>query len=147
MTPRCVPFVVGLRPSRLWLCWIVGLCVALFAALPIFAMLPLPWLAWSALAADGWLPGRSRVDRIEVTAGGRVVIAARGALSSGTVCDSSVALPGLIVLNLRQDGRRRSVVVFADSAPGEAQRQLRVFLRWFAAPAADSTFIVQADKS
>jgi toxin CptA len=56
-------------------------------------------------------------------------------------------LPGLIVLNLRQDGRRRSVVVFADSAPGEAQRQLRVFLRWFAAPAADSTFIVQADKS
>jgi hypothetical protein len=141
MARTITPFVVPLCRSRLWLGALLLMLLCLLPALLMhahgLALLPLPWLLWRALAADGWLPGMARPERVEVTAQGQLRLLESGLVYPAELRDQSVALPGLIVLNLLCAGRRRAFAIFADSAPAEAQRQLRVFLRWYAYNSSD----------
>ncbi|POZ64062.1 protein YgfX [Chromobacterium alticapitis] len=138
--PLLQPFAVPLRPSRLWL----GLVLAALAAdalllaryLPPSFLLSLPvaaGLGWLALRADGRLGG-AVPERLEVDARGRLFLCRGENRQEAEVLDDCFVTPQLTVLNARAAGRRRSVMLWPDSADAESRRQLRVYLLWFEAP-------------
>lgn len=135
-------FMLQTSPSRLWLALVLLVLLALVPALqatvPV-ALAALPFMGWQALSADGWLPGfrAGRVRGVQVSAAGDCQVLLDGHWRPALVRNDSVAFPWLIVLNLVVDGRRRSLTLFSDSAPGAQQRQLRVFLRWPIRPATE----------
>lgn len=140
---RTVPaFVVELRPSRLWLALLssslLALVVASLCYLPlgtaVWLLLPLPGVLWYGLRQDGWWPSRQRIGRVEVALQGQLAVWFGPFAVPARVEDDSVITPWLVVLNLRLEGRRRSLVLWPDSSGRESLRALRVYLRWFHAP-------------
>jgi len=128
------PFELWLCPSRAWLAWVIVvvvlLAVTLTAHVSVWLLPPLVWAGWRALAADGWL-GRPRIERIRVAPSGRISVCLRGCAEQEAVLGAhSVVWPWLLVLNLTLGARRVTQVIFPDSAPRDAQRRLRVFVRW-----------------
>lgn len=128
------PFAAIIRPSRLWLGWVVLTHIAL--ATTVISLLPMPyWLLltgcpltiWLSLAPTGWLPGKTGIRQIQVDARGRLF--ADDALAE--VLDDSFVSNWLIILNLRIAGRRRGMLILNDSAPTAFRRALRVYLRWY----------------
>ncbi|MBI3143947.1 MAG: hypothetical protein HYZ18_01480 [Pseudogulbenkiania sp.] len=136
------PFIVELKPSRIWLALLTGSLLALVAAclgyLPLttagWLLLPLPGLLWYGLRHDGWWPSRQRIGRIEVDADGQLAVWFGPFAVPARVEDDTVITPWLVVLNLQLEGPRRSLVLWPDSAARESLRALRVYLRWFHAP-------------
>ena len=134
------PFTAAVRPSWLWLGWVVlthgALMTAVFCLLPPSYWLVLagcPLTLWLALAPTGWLPGATFISRMQIDASGRLSAAfgTNEQLQPAEVLDDSFISNWLIVLNLRINGHRRSVPVLHDSAPDEFRRALRVYLRWY----------------
>lgn len=133
MAPR-PRFVVTLAPSRAWLGWVaVSGCVAallLATALSPLLLLLLPWPLWRALAADGRF-GAPRLEHMAV-AGETVRIRYGGCDGEAAVLGASIVWPWLVLLHLERCGQRIVCPVFPDSAPADARRRLRVWLRWCA---------------
>ena len=128
------PFAAVIRPSRLWLGWVVLAHAALVIA--VISLLPMPyWLLllgcpltlWLSLAPTGHLPGKTSVRQIQVDATGRLFADSNLA----EVLDDSFISNWLIVLNLRIAGRRYGILLLNDSTPAEFHRALRVYLRWY----------------
>ncbi|MCD5328396.1 hypothetical protein ACFFU8_12645 [Chromobacterium piscinae] len=138
--PPLQPFSVPLRPSRWWLA-LVSAAFAAYAAvvawhLPAAYLISVPaaaWLARRALRADGWLWGEAP-ERLEIDPRGRLFLCRGGERREAEVLDDCFVTPLLTVLSARQDGRRRSVMLWPDSAGAEARRLLRVYLLWFHPP-------------
>lgn len=120
-------------PSRLWLGWVglsaAVLCVLLPWLLSPLALLPLPWLLWRALRADGWFAAGLPLAFVFDPAGRTCLY--RGAQEVPLhLLDDCVAWPWLIVLRYEAEGRHVSRLLLPDSAPAEMRRRLRVLLRW-----------------
>jgi len=145
MAATLTPFSANLHRSRRWLALVLAVHGALVAVLLIYLpgwwelLLLTPLTLWLALAPEGWLPGRRRVVQLTVDPRGRLTVAfdrspwPNGAVSPAEPLDDSFVSTWLIVLNLRVDGRRHSVMLWPDSAPAEFHRALRVYLLWFQA--------------
>lgn len=137
---RAVPaFRVVVRPSRGWLAWVAvnGLVLAVLLPWHVspWVALVVPALSWGALAADGWPhAGVRTVFRFDPCSGRAWRETADGDAAID-VLGESVAWPWLIVLRYREAGRRRARLLLPDSAPADALRRLRVFLRWAPDPA------------
>jgi toxin CptA len=133
MRHRLDGFEVPIRPSRLWLCFVLlvalAACPALWSSVPQ-ALWLLPLMLWRCWRADGWWRTQTRVTAFRVLSDSGCQLQAAGVWFWAVVRNDSVAWPWLIVLNLDVSGRRRSVVLFVDSAPAAARRRLRVYLRW-----------------
>lgn len=146
------PFAASLRPSRLWLAWVVlthtGLLVAVIYLIPQWAWLIAciaPFTFWYALASAGWLPGRPVVQHIQIDALGRLSVSFNPSLppQQGKVLDNSFISNWLIILNLEVNGRLRSLLILNDSAPEAFRRSLRVYLRWFPIQSINKTSVFQ----
>lgn len=53
-----------------------------------------------------------------------------GARETARILPGSLVLPGLIVLALQWDGRRRTLTILPDAVGRDAHRRLRVWLKW-----------------
>lgn len=98
------------------------------AALPLF----LGSLMF-ALRHHAWRLTPAAVVGLHLEPEGKVVFLRRdGLVLEGLLLGSSFVSPWLTVLNLRPEGRRRSVplVILPDAVEREAFRQLRVWLKW-----------------
>jgi toxin CptA len=130
---------------------LAALLVAMHAAAAACALAYLPgWWAAALTAAlvaslafhlrrDALLRARDAVVELAVGDAGRCELGTRGGeVLEGRVLGSSVVSPLLIVVNVGLDAGRahKSVVVMPDSAPAEDLRELRVWLRYRARPAA-----------
>ena len=130
------PFVLQLRPSRLWLGLVTA--VLLLSALTLACYQPaLLWLlpvqcvlAWQAVRANGWWCRRP-VQGIEVDATGRMRWQYADASLVVQVRDDSFIAAACCIVTVTASGRRRSILLLPDSAEAEGLRQLRVYLRWF----------------
>ncbi|BAK77440.1 hypothetical protein NH8B_2641 [Pseudogulbenkiania sp. NH8B] len=136
------PFAVELSPSRIWLALLIGSALAWVAAslyyLPLamaaWLLLPLPAVLWHGLRHDGWWPSRQCIGRLEVSPQGQLVAWFGPFAVPADIERDTVITPWLVVVNLKLEGRRRSLVLWPDSAARESLRALRVYLRWFHAP-------------
>jgi hypothetical protein len=133
-------FEVVLQPSRTGLILLIAAVLALLYGLlsesvPFPALLPIPWLVWRALSADGRLDPHQRIRALRILPDGRMQLLIGDEYFLVSVRDNSVAWPWLVVLNLTHAGRRRGLAIFADSANAESRRCLRVYLRWPPGPA------------
>nr|WP_199066345.1 protein YgfX [Chromobacterium sp. ASV5] len=144
--PQLPPFALSLRPSPCWLALVAS--AWLLSSLAILAHLPWHWaglvpvealLALWALRANGWWARDFHPCLLQVDAYGALTLHyPDGREEPAQVLDDSFVSPWLIVLNVKAAGRRRSVMLWPDSAAAEGRRQLRVYLLWFAAePQAD----------
>ncbi|QEL55307.1 protein YgfX [Chromobacterium paludis] len=138
--PLLQPFAVPLRPSRCWLALVLGALAAysllLLLYLPSRYALSLPLaaaLAWLALRGGGWLRGDFPAW-LEVDPRGRLFLCRAASREEAVVLDDCFITPVLTVLNVRVAGRRRSVMLWPDSADAEPRRRLRVYLLWFEPP-------------
>ena len=139
------PFGFELRPSRLWLALVTLAAAALTLTVARYLppgwlalSAPAAWLSWRALRADGWRDA-ARFRRLEVDGLGRLTLWREAALPA-RVLDDCFVTPWLTVLNVTLDGRRRSLMLWPDSAPADGRRQLRAYLLWFqTADKTDST--------
>lgn len=102
--------------------------VALFLArLPLAAV-----LAGLALLLASFIASRSRTapPRLRCMADGRLEIRRDATWQAAKPLPDSVALPWLIVLRWREDGRSHRLTLPPDALPSEEHRRLRVWLRW-----------------
>lgn len=133
---------LAIRRSRS-LAW--GLAFLHGTALLLVLAVPLPlWVhaafgvgivasAAHAVLNHAWHGLRSSIVGLEVSEDCRVEILDRGgALHPAELLPSSVVMPWLTLLNLRQAGRRwpRSLVIVPDRVDPDPYRRLRVMLRW-----------------
>lgn len=106
-----------------------------FAAFGVAALLPRPWffLAWAVIALHlPWvLRARQQVVSLQVLPEGKIaVFMLNGKRLDAELLPSSRITSWLMVLHLRHDEGRIDLLVLPDSAPAEALRQWRVWLRW-----------------
>jgi hypothetical protein len=130
---------VSLRPSRilaLALTLTAGTALACaWISLPGLAFAPLAAgiaLAWAAHLAQALQRGKRAARALELDAQGRARWQdGSGRLQEAEILPSSYASGWLVVVNLRESGRRgRSLVLVPDCAAAEELRRLRVWLRW-----------------
>lgn len=130
-------FKVTVRRSRWWLILLVVLMLLECSVVALFKqslmLLTLLWPLWQVLAYANWAGHCPTPDCIEVL-GKRVILHYGDSEVLASVSEDSIAWPWLIVLNLRVVSHRVSVTLWPDSAPANARRQLRVYLRWYAVP-------------
>jgi toxin CptA len=118
--------------------WVSALPIHYHVALKLMVLISL----WFSLRQAGWLnsPVYAKTLRVhpagELDSGDRVEIRLRdGATRKGEIVEGSVALPWLVTMAVRLEGRARwrsraTLVLLADSADAESLRRLRVRLRW-----------------
>lgn len=112
-----------------------GICV--LANLPVWVGLPVTAAILASLVfhlrRDALLTASQAMTELVVKEGDRCELTLRnGATLHGQVQGSTFVAVALVVVNVRIDDRRwqRAVVLLPDSAPAEARRQLRVWLRY-----------------
>lgn len=132
---------IRLRPSRLLL---AVLSVAHIAALSIVLLMPLPLWLMAVLATlvvismvhatvfQAMLQGRNAVIVLKTTQTGLEVATRLGVWNRVDILASTFVSPWLVVLHLRQEGRRRPmyVMLLPDMLSSDEFRRLRVWLRW-----------------
>lgn len=107
-----------------------------FAALAALFLARLPAvavLAGLALLLASFIASRRRSSAppaLRCTADGRLEIRREATWQAAAPLPDSVALPWLIVLRWREDGRRHSLALPPDALSEVAHRRLRVWLRW-----------------
>jgi toxin CptA len=106
-----------------------------FAALAALFLAHLPaaaGLAGLALLVVSFVAGRRRSPppRLRCKADGQLEIQRDAAWQAASLLPDSVALPWLIVLRWRENGRRHSLALPPDALSEVAHRRLRVWLRW-----------------
>lgn len=136
--PMLPPFAMDILPSRLWRTGVIMalsgvVLVALFYRVaPVVVLLPVVIAAafW-ALRANGWFDSRHRITRLEVNSFGRLSVYHKSFPVEADVLDDCFVTPWLVILNIRVEGRRHSIMLWPDSIPEDSARLLRVYLRWF----------------
>lgn len=132
------PFTVTLTRSRSALA--VLLAVLVLAALaaryvPPASLLAAPlllWPIWRAARQSGWLG--AILPELAVTARGELILQHAGYAEAVSVAADSYVSPWLMVLQLDTLHGRQVLLLTVDSAPADALRRLRVYLRWRIAP-------------
>lgn len=126
---------IELKPS-LWL-GVLLLAMTLLGWLAIFlAALPLA-LKWALAMASGILLGsalvrqRAAMPRLRISVDGslRISVPSGDWVTAGVMGDSYVS-PGLCVLRLEVEGKRRVLTLLPDSVTPDNMRRLRASLRW-----------------
>jgi toxin CptA len=132
------PLRLHVAPSRAWFCWVTAAVASaallLCSHVSPLACLPLPWLGWRALRADGWLGGAAPAAFAFDAGSGRAWLDDDVGQRAIRIREDSVVWPWLIVLRFELAGRCCSRCIFPDSAPADVRRRLRVFLRWAPSP-------------
>ena len=129
--PGFAEVTIRLRPSRLWLAVVLlSSLYLLLTAVHWLVLLLVPLAGWHALRADGWFCGPDRLPGLNIRRFRDLYLQETGQALPVTVLAGTVVLPWLIVLQGVRAGRRFHLVLFPDSAPADAQRRLRVYLRW-----------------
>lgn len=135
---------IGIDPSPLLAVLLV--IVHLIAGACVLIFLPAWWAAAILTAAlcaslvfhlrrDALRLSGDAVIEVTLRDRGRCRLLTRGgAVLEGTVAGSSFVSGWFTVVNVRLDGKLRSVAVMPDSAPAEERRRLRVWLRYRAHP-------------
>lgn len=129
---------IALRPSRRLLRW-----VQLLYGLVALVCLSLPWpiaarLALTAvIVLDGWCQYRRLrhcygFSGLRVNAEHQLQMQRRGEASWLTLplCAPCHLLPGLVILQLRQDGRSRRLLLEPAMMESDDWRRLRVWMKW-----------------
>jgi toxin CptA len=83
---------------------------------------------WRGLRQQGWLG--VPLPQLEVSARGELIAHWPSHAEQVGVRADSLALPWLIVLKLNTQRGRLALLLTVDSAPADALRRLRVYLRW-----------------
>lgn len=83
---------------------------------------------WRGLRQQGWLG--VPLPQLEVSARGELIAHWPSHAEQVDVRADSLALPWLIVLKLNTQRGRLALLLTVDSAPADALRRLRVYLRW-----------------
>lgn len=83
---------------------------------------------WRGLRQQGWLG--APLPQLEVGARGELIAHWPSHAEQVDVRADSLALPWLIVLKLNTQRGRLALLLTVDSAPADALRRLRVYLRW-----------------
>lgn len=83
---------------------------------------------WRGLRQQGWLG--APLPQLEVSARGELIAHWPSHAEQVDVRADSLALPWLIVLKLNTQRGRLALLLTVDSAPADALRRLRVYLRW-----------------
>lgn len=130
---------ITLRPSRrLALAVTLAHGIALAVLSPLLLPLPFKGLLAAAIAVSALLvlrrirdPGVSALHLGK--AGDLTVETGVGARATATVLPQTTILPGLVVLLLQRGSRTLALPLPADAIGCDAQRQLRLWLRWLAA--------------
>ncbi len=127
-----IPPELQLSPSRIARRFFVGLHLLVLA---VSLTLPWPWMVLALLATGGYyFRFRSLLDehgRLQVLSEGEVLFTdAKGAAAKVRLLPASLVTAHLLVLQLGEDKRRRSLVIWPDSADPASLRAWRVWLRW-----------------
>jgi len=134
--------VIAIGPSRLAMAWIPAIGTASIAAtlaadlhrfVQAAIVTVLACLLVRALRLDACREGRGAVVRVAVDLTGRLEATLHdGATIAGRLRDGSFVAPRLTIVRWRPDGQRfsRTILVAPDAADREAQRRLRILLRW-----------------
>jgi hypothetical protein len=115
-----------------------GAAAAVLSTVPAWpwgaaALLVLTASAVHAVRRHALRAGRGAVQSLQLGGGGECRLErADGSVAACRVQGSSYVSPRLVVLHLREDGRRLGhyVVLPADSVPADGFRRLRALLRW-----------------
>lgn len=119
--------------------WVTGLLA--LAALLLALVVP-HLLLWQAVLLGGWLvvaaigvlsaSGMRSPCHLRLLPDGRLQYADGDGWQTLALCDGSLALPWLVLLDVRlPEGRRRQWLVWRDAVPAETHRMLRVYVMWF----------------
>ncbi|MFO1234227.1 MAG: protein YgfX [Rivihabitans pingtungensis] len=129
------PFVAPLRRSPRLLAALLAAYAAAWLAIsqlplaPALLAVALSGLAlWRGLRQQGWLG--APLPQLEVSARGELIAHWPSHAEQVGVRADSLALPWLIVLKLNTQRGRLALLLTVDSAPADALRRLRVYLRW-----------------
>lgn len=90
------------------------------------------WPLWRAARQSGWLG--AALPELAVTARGELILQHAGYAEAVSVAADSYVSPWLVVLQLDTLHGRQTLLLTVDSAPADALRRLRVYLRWRIAP-------------
>lgn len=133
------PLLLAPRPSRVTRGGIV-----LFALLSAFALwlADLPWSVRLAglgmLAAALALASPSRAPTLRCKADGGLAVRRAETWKPVAAEADSIALPWLVVLIWREEGRRRRLAIPFDALTPEEHRRLRLWLRWRVKPVGEA---------
>jgi toxin CptA len=127
-----LPVTLSLRSSRhlrLVLTAAHGLAGAAVLPLHLPTSVRLALLMVLAVSMLATLTRRESIEALRLGARGEIdVISKVGAGGTATILSENTVLPGLVVLVLRLDGRRRTLVLLPDGVEGDGFRRLRVWL-------------------
>ena len=131
------PLTILLKPSRRLLA--IQLAVHGIAAASVLLSSIPGWMAALTLVLVGYslarLRGASFPVRLILRDQGQFeTVGADDTVTEALVHPQTVVMAALIVLLYRQEGRVRSLTLAGDSLSPEDARQLRLWLRWRAAP-------------
>ncbi len=118
---------------RLWLpgVHVLGICLLLILLPGLWLVAAAPLLAWSGVGAWQRHEGRLAIRRLVRGGDGEWHLQlASGGWQRGHLCQGSLVLPALTVLNFRADRWRGSVVILGDNMSPAARRRLRVIMRY-----------------
>lgn len=123
---RALALALTLMAATALACAWISLPALAFA--PIAAGIVLAW-GWHCAQALQWGAGAARALELG-TQGGVRLEDGRGAWQEAEMLPDSYVSGWLIVMNMTNGGRRRSLVLLPDAASAEDLRRLRVWLRW-----------------
>ena len=126
------PLLLDTQASRVARRLALALHLAALAALLLARLPPFVWAAGLALLAVSLALSTRRPDlpRLRCKSDGRLEIWRDGGWRAAQLLPDSVALPWLIVLRWRENGRRHRLLLPPDTLRGDEHRRLRVWLRW-----------------
>ncbi|MDO9226990.1 MAG: protein YgfX [Pseudomonadota bacterium] len=126
------PLLLDTHASRVARRLALALHLAALAALLLARLPPIVWAAGLALLAMSLTLSTRRPDlpRLRCKSDGRLEIWRDGSWRAAQLLPDSVALPWLIVLRWRENGRRHRLLLPPDALRGDEHRRLRVWLRW-----------------
>lgn len=131
-----LPVTIALRPSRrLALLLALAHGAALAVLFPLSLPLPIKGLLVASIAVSALLVLRRvrdpEVSALQLGRAGELTVEEKvGSRDTASVLPSTTVLPGLVVLLLRRGPRTLALPLLADATGRDAQRQLRLWLRW-----------------
>jgi hypothetical protein len=125
-----LPVVIPVRSSRRWRALMLGAhAVAMVSVIPLDLSLALRLCLTALIGLSLYrvLTRPHEISRLSLGAKGELKVGAGG---TAQILPETAVLPGMIVLVLRIEGKRQTLVLLADAFEPEDYRRLRVWLNW-----------------
>ncbi|GAB1393275.1 hypothetical protein MASR1M60_14380 [Rhodocyclaceae bacterium] len=125
-----LPVVISVRSSYRWRVLMLGAHgVAMMSVIPLDLALALRLclIALIGLSLYRVLTRPQEINQLSLGAKGQLKVGAGG---TAQILPETAVLPGMIVLVLRVEGKRHTLVLMADALDPEDYRRLRVWLNW-----------------